>query len=460
MRHWNRYPAEVSIGLSPCGRMDPIDFLTLVHLPAYQGLALGATGTRALERFGDLAMGVELLARQSRRARLDVIDECLDLVLIDAEAPAGFHFTGCSLAIFWAALGPTQADWRVALLSAPMEALREAARRRVNVARRGLYFKQWRLWLPRAYEDEPRATLPQPLETLLRSADPNWQPPQRSRFCVEQCEQFRLPELHLPRRGKRFPQPDTRVVQQMLDWSMQRLLPRGDGPHSNHEELAFCLPSLEQSYFSDHFDVRNLFAHLRLSRLIDDQERWIILIDEVQSDWRRDLRRQRLGRPLPERRLARGGALRTTPQPVPECPLGGDWLAVVVEALVAYAVTEGAELIAWVPGALQVELAEGLPLPVAQRLYDRDLPAALRAVIARDQLEGRKPLPSSFDYQTYARNLRFEHRRHEGWRLVDASTGLSRGPFADLEQATDCFQCLAQPVVERLPALSLKEAAD
>lgn len=104
-RPWRRYPTKVSVGLSPCGRMESIVFLALVPLPAHQGLVLGATATRALERFGDLALGIEPLARQLRRARLDIIDECLDLVLIEAEAPAGFRFTDCSLAGFWAALG-------------------------------------------------------------------------------------------------------------------------------------------------------------------------------------------------------------------------------------------------------------------------------------------------------------------------------------------------------------------
>ncbi|MEA1053093.1 hypothetical protein U5801_25265 [Lamprobacter modestohalophilus] len=79
--------------------MASIDFLAVVPLAAYQGLALGATATRALERFSDLTLGIEPLARQPRRARLDIIDECLDLVLIEAEAPAGFRFTGCFQAL-------------------------------------------------------------------------------------------------------------------------------------------------------------------------------------------------------------------------------------------------------------------------------------------------------------------------------------------------------------------------
>ncbi len=73
-------------------------------MPGFDGLALAATGVRSLERFSDLAAGVEPLAPLKPSERIDVMTECLDLVLVSPSARAGFEFTRLSVAEFRSAL--------------------------------------------------------------------------------------------------------------------------------------------------------------------------------------------------------------------------------------------------------------------------------------------------------------------------------------------------------------------
>lgn len=432
-------------------------FLNPVPLPDFDGLTLAATGARALERFSDLVTGTGKLADMKASDRFDIMDECLDVVLVRADLPAGFEFTGISVAEFRVALRkanqprPIIDAWRGTLLGEGMESLREAARQRIACRPAYTFLNQCRLWLPAAYEDTPRVILPDCLAQLMSVVDPQWIVPQRSRYTVELLEIAGAPGRKLPTRGKRFPAPIRREMGLWYCWDEQRLQPRGvvgDG----YFELQLALPSLEESYFSNHFMARNVFAHFRCTCFDDSYGQNVMLIDEVQSDWMRDLRWQRQGRPLPKRwmidRVREQDSL-----PPPPCPVEKDWLEITLDACIYFAERCGCDVIAWTPGAIQNELNPCFPLETAQKLYDQDLPESLKALL----LNKRNCHAETYEleYPTYQRNVLFQ-RRKKGWGLVNPD---GKTPASDLVRGREAIYALfrewAIPTVERLPGLWL-----
>jgi hypothetical protein len=435
-------------------------FLDLVPLPRYEGLPLAATGVRSLERFSDLAAGVARRAPLEYRDRVDVMDECLDLVILRPETPAGFELTGLSLAELWAALGRSGqpegvlATWRQILQGADMQALREAARARIAMRPPYVFLEQCWLRLPSLYRDAPLVALPTPLAGLLGKASPDWRPSRRCRHAVELIEEVGARGYRLPTRGRRFPTGRAPVESRWLRWEDQRLQPQhGDPSMLEYSEYQLALPSLEESYFSDHFMARNVFAHFRATRFSDTEGRSVLVLDEVQSDWLRDLRRQRRGKP-------RKGAAAGPPSSIPDCPVERHWLAIALAAFLDRAQEQRCDLIAWVPGGIQAELNPGLPLSVARRLYDRRVPRTLARLLGGRTWAGVEGRRLEVGYPTYGREVLLQHRRARGWLLVgpDGETPASE-PVKTFDAILDLFRTRATPVCERLPAMDPWEAA-
>lgn len=438
--------------------MGGIGFLQQVPLPDYQGLGLAATGVRSLERFSDLAAGVERLAPLKPTKRVDIIDECLDLVVVRPDAPAGFEFTGLSVAEFWSALmatsrgGEDVAAWREALLAPSMQALRVAARKRIGVRPTYVFLEQCWLRLPSLYRDAPLVDLPGTLADLAARAWPDRQASRRSRFAVELIQEAGAPGYRLPTRGRRFPAGGAPVDTRWLRWDSQRLQPQAEDPGlGNYFEYQLALPSLEESYLGGHFMARNVFAHFRCTRFTDAEGRSVLLLDEIQSDWLRDLRRQRRGKGA-SGSMADGSLLS-----IPECPVEQDWLAIALRAFIDRAQDERCDLIAWVPGTIQAELNPGLPLTVARELYDRQVPQTLARLLTHDLGVGLGGAPLEVGYPTYRRDLHMHHRRGLGWLLVgpDGETPASE-PVAEFGRLLRRFRSRATPVVERLPAMEIR----
>jgi len=436
--------------------MNPLNFLSTVQLPNFESLSLAITATRALERFSDLAAGQSSLAPMKPAERIDVMDECLDLVVPNADLSCGFEFTGFSLAEYRAAFAASGQSAKVCenldavLRGSAVDALRQAARQRIKVRASYTYFNQCRFWLPDRYVDSPLHSQPEALRTLFSQAYPNWTPLRRSRLAVELLETAGHPGRRLPLRGKRFP----RGIGWNLSWIVwydQRLQPSPDLGHVEINELQLTLPSLESSYFTNHFRARNVFAHIRVSRFTDRAGRAVMLLDEVQSDWMRDLRLQRLQRPLCKRWTHVGQRRSQQPERVPECPVERDWLAIALEAFVEFACQQGAELVAWTPGKIQHELNPGLPLVAAERLYDQRVAKYLRTSVGN----AAQPGVESVEYPTYKRNV-LVSRRRGGYQLVkpDGKTDVSE-LLPDKETALSLYRTQAIPTVEHLPAFWL-----
>lgn len=428
--------------------MSPKSFIEVIPLPDFAGLALGATALRSLELYSDLASGAAPLAPLEPRDRFDIMDECLDLVLLGRDRPAGFEFTGVTLAGFWAALRAAREPpevlerWHGALCSLPAAGLRDAARQRVGALRESCYLHHRWLKLPSGYERTMLSGLPNPLRQLSDRAEPR-----RSRCTVELLEEFREEGLRLPKRGKRFPVGPRSKPGAWVCWQECRMQPGLEDAH--YAECQLVLPSLEETYFSNHFPARNVFAHFRATRFVDALGRAVLLLDEVQSDWMRDLRLQRAGR-------RPSSASPYIPLiSVPDCPVERDWLAIALAAFIDRAYAQDCNLIAWTPGAVQAELNPTLPPRIARRLYDRQVPETLARLLG-DRTRPSDRTVLAIDYPTYRRNMLIVNDPGAGWYLVgpDGETRLSHST-RDWEEIQSLYRIQAVATEERLPAMAI-----
>lgn len=434
--------------------MGPLSFLQNLPLPSYGGLPVAATALRSLELFSDLALGLTPPATLKPPQRFDIMDECLDLVVVQPECPAGFAFTGLSLAGFWAALRRAHPDeaslapWRSALASDEMDALRAGARRRIGDRPHEGYLREYWLRLPPGHEQAPLVELPAPLADLLQQADPAWRARRRSRLTIDLVEEVVAADQPFPLRGKQWPSLGVKPTGRWLRWPEYLMQPAEAGVEFT--ELSLALPSLEESYFSEHFLARNVFAHFRTSRFTTAEGQRVLLLNEVQSDWLRDLRHQRLGRRPTQ-------ALPYIPMiSIPDCPLEADWLRLALTACVDLADEWGCDWVAWTPAVIQRELNPSLPSRVARRLYDHEVPRLLASLVSARHGELIAMPVGVVAYPTYRRDIQIGNDPGCGWYLM-AMPGRTRltETVRDFDAALNQLRARATPVTEGLIAMSL-----
>ena len=450
---------ESSLGREAAEAIRHADFRDVMPLPSLRGLPLAVTAVRALELWSDLATGVKRPAKLKPSERIDVMDECLDVVVPESGRPARFRFAGMTVAELRSALKAAagySSEWEQferVLQGEAVQAMRNAARRRVGQRAPLTCLYQHAFWLPKQAKWATEDNSPPALVTLNEAADPDYVKGRRNRLTVEVVEAKMLATRHFPKRGKRLPLGTSRRCDPWhMVWDDQRLLPQTDESDSgSYHEYQLALPSLETSYFSDHFPARNIFAHLRFSEFLDSHDRRVLLLHEVQSDWMRDLRLQRSGRLINSVRIMSGSKAEIGFPLVPDLPIESSWLDIAMKSLSDVAAGLRVDVIAWVPGHIQKELSFNLPLSVAQRLYDSQVPSQLAKHLTWATFRR-----VNIDYPTYRRDVFIQHRRGKGWALVLSDHETVVSPFvADRDSIMKLYRIQARPTVERLPAFQV-----
>lgn len=436
--------------------MSEFEFLSVIPLMTLRGLSLGVTATRVLERWSDVVEGVAPLASLSPLDRIDVMDECLDVVALRPDLPTGFEFTGLSVAEFRAtlaaapgyALARTVCDAQ--LRSPALDALREAGRQRTQRLSGDTALRQLRLWLPESVGKGETIPTPEALRALEDAAESPYRHKERNRLAVELSTVGSCSDADFPVRGTDYQAPEFEHLFYFIVWDENRLLPQPCVQDPDYREHQLLLPSVEGSYFSPHFPARNVFAHWRLSGFTNADGERVAVLDEIQSDWMHDLRWQRLGK-LPQLRWVSGdGKTGTLPATVPSCPLAESWLQVAVDALVDYCRQCDMDILAWVPGSIQHELNPALPLPAAQRLYDVRFPKYLQRRL------GRKVPEFLVDYPTYSRDALLDRETNQRFTLWTPDHEIQIGPpLPNREVAMQVYREKVRPVMQALPAIML-----
>ena len=135
-----------------------------------------------------------------------------------------------------------------------------------------------------------------------------------------------------------------------------------------YREWLITLPYLPASYVAGHFKVRNVLAHVRCDlREGADGER-VLLLQEVQSDWAQDARRE-----------IACGDMEAGEAKCP--PFLKEWPALAMKLVLLHAAHERLDAVAWTRGAHQVFRYKGLGATGLNELYDRTLPREVNRMI-------------------------------------------------------------------------------
>ena len=136
----------------------------------------------------------------------------------------------------------------------------------------------------------------------------------------------------------------------------------------DYREWLITLPYYPESYFSPHFTVRNVLAHVRCDLRDGAGGERVLLIQEVQSDWARHLRQAIDMLEADEER----------PQ-FP--PFWREWSALTMKLVLLHAAHQGLDAVAWTRGAHQAFRYKGLGAKGLTQLYDQILPREVNRMI-------------------------------------------------------------------------------
>jgi len=128
-----------------------------------------------------------------------------------------------------------------------------------------------------------------------------------------------------------------------------------------YREWLVTLPHYPPSFFSSHFEHRNVLLHVRCDMRDGPEGDRVLVLHEVQSDWAQQARR-----------ALKSKADAADPVPVP--PWLHEWPALALKLMLLHAAQRGASALAWTPGKVQVERYRGLGAAGLLALYDRTLP--------------------------------------------------------------------------------------
>ena len=133
---------------------------------------------------------------------------------------------------------------------------------------------------------------------------------------------------------------------------------------ANYREWLVTLPYFRPSYFSDHFDLRNILLHFRSDLREGPKGERVLFIQEIQSDWCQETRQA-------------GNNEFALPNP----PWLKEWPELALKLLLLHASRTGIEVLAWTTGDLQVTRWKGLGKNGLMELYDKQLPSALNRIL-------------------------------------------------------------------------------
>ena len=136
----------------------------------------------------------------------------------------------------------------------------------------------------------------------------------------------------------------------------------------DYREWLITLPHHPESYFSPHFTVRNVLAHVRCDVRDGADGEQMLLIQEVQSDWARNLRQA----------IDMLEADEEHPQ-FP--PFWREWSALTMKLVLLHAAHQGLDAVAWTRGAHQTFRYKGLGAKGLTQLYDQILPREVNRMI-------------------------------------------------------------------------------
>jgi len=173
---------------------------------------------------------------------------------------------------------------------------------------------------------------------------------------------FDSPELAIARAQEhaREIMPKLLASERWADWSWTG--------GEEYREWLITLPCYPDSYFSSHFDVRNVLAHVRCDLREGKDGEQVLMLHEVQSDWAQEVRRT----------IRDFGEDQDI---IVQSPFLNEWPALTLKLMLLHAAHLGVDALGWTRGAHQVHRYRGLGREGLRELYDHTLPREVKRML-------------------------------------------------------------------------------
>ncbi|MCW9055850.1 MAG: hypothetical protein OQK47_04435 [Gammaproteobacteria bacterium] len=131
---------------------------------------------------------------------------------------------------------------------------------------------------------------------------------------------------------------------------------------NKYREWIVSLPDYQRTFFGAHYLDHNVLAHIRTTTRVDNKNRKLLFIEEIQSDWHQTGRKQ--------------GYDNSAWGVIPNAPFKKEWLALSIKLMLIRASQNGFDGIAWPCGSIQ-EMRYSKNLQAIKRYYDNEIPSSL-----------------------------------------------------------------------------------
>jgi hypothetical protein len=229
-------------------------------------------------------------------------------------------------------------------------------------------------------------------------------PTKYQQYTIPGGENYREVLLKLPQEYRAL-EPEIRALGLDIENVSPRDVERAGGSPELVERFAKSLPSNKNEYRSTHWDDPNVLAHLRMSDRMDPEGRKILHLEELQSDWAQEGRKQGFkgGMPTPKELAERNdmyqrglntltsedaarysdiqGRFEAQMSGVPTGPYvtkTQDWTDLALKRALREAAEGDYDAIAWTPGKTQAARYPGTKEEGMIGYYDKIVPTQLQ----------------------------------------------------------------------------------
>ena len=225
---------------------------------------------------------------------------------------------------------------------------------------------------------------------------------------------------------------------------------------NHYTEWLITAPNFNESYFGQHFDIRNLIAHVRTTERITTEGDRLLVMEETQSDWNQTLREFELAAKKKQTPATEPHDLANDldDEPPASNPYRHHWLDAALRMMLLLATHKGFAGIAWLPGPLHTERfpwANGAGLAA---FYDQVVSAAIAKL-------GKSwgAVLDEAQFTTYSRQYRVGKVAKNGaWRVTKTDfSSIFDEEFPEYAKAEEFRLTKENPVMENIPVLYISD---
>jgi hypothetical protein len=210
----------------------------------------------------------------------------------------------------------------------------------------------------------------------------------------------------------------------------------------NYQEWFIRLPDWPLPYRDTHFKLSQLLVHIRTTHRIDQEGRSLLMVEEIQSPWHADIRKN--GSTKEKTEIGKDGR-------VADAPFSKEWHELAIKAVIHIAVSQNINHIGFTTGKQQCERwwnMKGL-----MNLYDMDIPKCLNKIATQ--------FDCTNDWSTITTRRpvgRLRRTQIGEWVLMDSNNLPISPPVLNKDIALYYLNDRSTPVKEQIQLLRVSSA--